>query len=411
MKKYLVKRTIVIGLILSVLITVLSGCATNVTDQSVTSNVFGQDISGSYTGKFENDLPNGEGMLMIDDTSSVEGVFTEGKFVDGTASNIVFPYDWTFIEGTKTVETYYTGSVVEGVPEGNGKLSIGDDSSFEGVFSAGKISEGTATNLEYHIDWTFSDEIYPLDGVYSGDISNDLPNGVGTYLSGTEGEAEYFYYDGEWKNGLPDGEGKLERVNKEGDPYIYTGGFANGVFNGHGKKEYIGDTSFKAEGNYVDGEFAPTIVEYVRSNGTISDSCEYTLTSEQEQFLTEHESMFAESTREDYEDDIIDLAEEFSYNDYSKNPGDFEPTVVVAEDLNVIQIQVMDGSYEEKETFMILANSSYEKIYYLFYSGTEEDAVVGDKVDVYFLPLGYTTYKTIDDTDNWAVVGQVALVE
>ena len=39
--------------------------------------------------------------------------------------------------------------------------------------------------------------------------------------------------------------------------------------------------------------------------------------------------------------------------------------------------------------------------------GVVEDSVV----DIYFLPVAYTTYKTIDETQNYAVCGQAPLIE
>ena len=57
------------------------------------------------------------------------------------------------------------------------------------------------------------------DGTYNGDIDDNVPHGYGTYVRHEGGS-----HEGQWVNGLPDGEGK---VHYKGGEY-YEGYFSQG---------------------------------------------------------------------------------------------------------------------------------------------------------------------------------------
>ncbi len=64
-----------------------------------------------------------------------------------------------------------------------------------------------------------------LSGSYTGSLVDGLPDGTGYFAFEIEVDA---YYDGEWKNGLFDGYGKLH----SGDGLVYEGEYAKGMRNG-----------------------------------------------------------------------------------------------------------------------------------------------------------------------------------
>lgn len=74
---------------------------------------------------------------------------------------------------------------------------------------------------------------------YTGDWSNNMPNGTGegVYSNGN-------VYNGEWKDGLENGQGKATYTS--GD--VYEGGFKDGIRNGQGKYTWT-------SGNVYEGEF------------------------------------------------------------------------------------------------------------------------------------------------------------
>lgn len=267
------------------------------------------------------------------------------------------------------------------------------------------------TDMEYSFIWEPSGyESYELDGKYSGTVSDNMPNGEGTYEAGEKNEDGYFYYEGEWVNGKPEGSGTLDRVNDSGDKYSYKGEFLNGMFDGHGEMLYDDDSEYKYIGNFSEGEFKPSLAELVAMHGTEKDSCEYTLSDSYIEFLNENEDLFTVKDRKDNKAKIKD-AGSFNVKEFEKDPSEFEPKIVKVPGLQVVQIKSYDGYYEKKESFLLLSDSYYENYYYIHYNGSAKGILEDNIVDLYFLPVGYSTYETVSGTDNYAISGQAALIE
>ena len=99
-----------------------------------------------------------------------------------------------------------------------------------GVLYMNKTSSGYAWE-------TFEDG--KVQSKYNGEIKNGIPNGFGyqSYINGNK-------YFGEHKNGLPNGEGRS--IYPDGSMYL--GEYKNGKFHGQG-------TFIWKDGYYYDGEF------------------------------------------------------------------------------------------------------------------------------------------------------------
>lgn len=119
------------------------------------------------------------------------------------------------------------------------------------------------------------------------------------------------------------------------------------------------------------------------------------------------EKFFSEKTRKQNKK-TIKKAKEFKYKSYAKEPSAFTPKIVKASKLHVVSIGTVDSTYENKNTWVLLADSNYSKYYYVNYSGRAPGVVEESVVDIYFLPVAYTTYKTINETQNYAACGQAA---
>lgn len=106
-----------------------------------------------------------------------------------------------------------------------------------------------------------------LNGSYSGDLIDGLPNGTGRFAFGESDEVDS-YYDGEWKNGLFDGYGKLHA----GDGLVYEGEYANGMRNGmvklfdlHGN--FLSVSEYKDDKPvYTDTAYCNTLLDAFRNN-------------------------------------------------------------------------------------------------------------------------------------------------
>ena len=98
---------------------------------------------------------------------------------------------------------------------------------------------------------------YPLkvltEGIYKGELVNDLPSGTGILLE------DKSYYLGEFVNGAKSGHGRL--VTNE---YWYEGEFCNGTFNGQGSFRHF--DGFEQVGKFCNGVIGGEGIE-VLSNG------------------------------------------------------------------------------------------------------------------------------------------------
>ena len=311
----------------------------------------------------------------------------------------------------ESVDGTYTGKVEKKEAEGTGKFILGNKSVVEGKFHEGKFLQGTLTNYDYHFKWVpGKDEKYEFDGKFSGKLKKEKFNGKGIYVSGKEGEKGYFSYTGQWKNGVPDGKGNLQRVNEEGEEYTYDGQWKNGMENGEGIKTYTNKEYPVYAGTYTNGAYTPDLVQWVEMQGSVKDDLEYKVSEPIKKYLKNKEKFFSEKTRKQNKK-IIKKAKEFKYKSYAKEPGAFTPKIVKASKLHVVSIGTVDSTYENKNTWVLLADSNYSKYYYVNYSGRVPGVVEESVVDIYFLPVAYTTYKTIDETQNYTVCGQAALIE
>jgi len=148
-----------------------------------------------YEGHFVNGVPNGQGRLTYKDGTEYEGETYEGHFLNG-------------------------------VPHEQGRLTYKDGSVYEGELNQRELTRGKII---------FSD-----GDVYEGEFLNNIMNGQGkmTYASGG-------VYDGKWLDGLKHGEGEL----KYADGREYNGQWANDKINGKGK--LINPSGSSYDGDWV----------------------------------------------------------------------------------------------------------------------------------------------------------------
>jgi hypothetical protein len=124
-------------------------------------------------------------------------------------------------------EGNYEGSIVNGVPEGQGKLTY----------------LGHPTRKEYN-----------------GQFAKGKPNGLGMILF-HDGKI----YEGQMEDGECQGQGKMTIKDSNGT-WIYTGPFVKGAYEGEGVKEYRGaESSYVYRGEFKDGKFEGNGVKEERS--------------------------------------------------------------------------------------------------------------------------------------------------
>lgn len=178
-----------------------------------------------YIGEYRDGKPNGQGKIYLTEDDSYEG-----EWVDGT------PHGYgTWVNN----DLRYEGLFAEGKPHGNGILWEKNGTRIEGTFVKGTITDGTF--------------FYPSGDKYVGHIMDLLPYGNGTcyFSSGDK-------YVGTWKKGQKDGKGTYYY----NDGKKYDGQFSNDIQNGKGTL-YLQDGS-KYIGTWVKGIMQGEFLVYTR---------------------------------------------------------------------------------------------------------------------------------------------------
>lgn len=170
---------------------------------------------------------NGRGTYKFENGDKYSGNFKKGLY-HGKGT-------FTFVSGSK-----YSGMFKKGMYEGEGTFETKDGYKEKGTYKENKMyGFGTAT--------------WPSGQKYSGNYLNGKYHGKGIMISKTGSK-----YDGDWENGEKSGKGVFndrvhEYFNPEGD--IYEGEFSDGLENGNGIKYYRGifQSAKKYEGTFKDG--------------------------------------------------------------------------------------------------------------------------------------------------------------
>lgn len=128
-------------------------------------------------------------------------------------------------------------------------------------FSVGCSSNDThADNHAENVEMTLSFSFGERKGTYNGDIKDGKPDGKGTFSTENE-EGLKWFYSGEWDNGKMTGEGTIEY--EDGDKIIGT--FSNGDVDGNAS--YYKNDEFQYSGFYEDN----VLQKYYREKAKIDD--------------------------------------------------------------------------------------------------------------------------------------------
>ena len=104
-------------------------------------------------------------------------------------------------------------------------------------------------------------------------------------------------YTGEVVDGIPNGTGRFDTQNEEGTSWYYDGEFVNGVFQGQGTCVFNAEKEWKETGTYENGAFTPTLSELVATvpQFILND---FTLAETSATFISSHENLFPCETDE-----------------------------------------------------------------------------------------------------------------
>lgn len=220
-----------------------------------------EGYSGTYTGEWKNDQPDGEGKIQWDNGNVYEGEWENGMpNGQGTcrySNGDVYTGEWVndFITGKGTMK-YANGEVYEGewnqgYCEGQGTLTKANGDVYSGKWVQSKLNgQGTATYAngdKYTGEW--------LNGSYHG-------YGTGEFANGSK-------YEGEWKNGSANGQGTSWNTNGA----IYTGEWVDGLPNGYGLIKWANGDTYEGEwkDDKLHGQGTYTFADGTVQTGTWED--------------------------------------------------------------------------------------------------------------------------------------------
>ena len=266
----------------------------------------------------------------------------------------------------------YIGTIADGMPNGEGSFVSSDNKpaiSYQGHWENGKLSgAGYLESEAYTVHFNNSSGKYDRTGQFKGEV-----------------------YDG-----LPSGNGSFSSKNSAGIPWTYDGEWAKGQFEGYGKTVwYSDDGGSYEEGNYVNGEFTPTFGQLVGSYDPISS----TVNEKSVSFIDNNSAIFA--GREAIYSFSEDVNRSFDLAKFKKKPSAYSDKLIEVEDLQVIQ--VFAETYNNLVIEYVLMEDRDGVVYRGLFNGST-DLVEGTRLkSIWLLPIDWSTYKNIYETDIWSV--------
>lgn len=216
-------------------------------------------------------------------------------------------------------------------------------------------------------------------------------------------------YTGQLIDGIPDGTGRFESQNPQGDKWYYEGDFTSGHMTGVGRNGMIDDDETFV-GHFTDSAFDPTEVEWYQNaipvmtsdfNGVlyVGDT-----TSE---LIEEHPEFFPAKDTET-KDKIKNLVEgSIEYRQLSKNVTPYCSKLVYFKNQRVLQVK-SNMLWGHTYTFILASDQEGNNIHYITYDG-DIDVYDGDNIAFIATPYGTSSFQNIGG-GNTNIVAEIASV-
>ena len=215
-------------------------------------------------------------------------------------------------------------------------------------------------------------------------------------------------YTGEVIDGIPNGTGRFDAQNDEGDPWYYEGEFVNGTFQGQGSSIWDSDQEIINEkGTYEDGAFTPTLSEFVAMAPQFLLN-EFALSETSAAFIDIHENLFPCETEEDTNEAISLTDDSIGYVQLAKNATPYLEILFTQNRLSAVQV-FENNAYGYTYT-TIFANDEDFNYFIIYYIGSIE-IYEGDTFDVRALPLAYSNFDNVSNGQTVVVAALGSILE
>lgn len=213
-------------------------------------------------------------------------------------------------------------------------------------------------------------------------------------------------YTGEVMDGIPNGIGRFDSSNPQGNKWYYEGEFTNGTFNGMGLCVWPDSDSPDESGLYVDGLYKPGTAELFGILSSMSFQVPFTISDNSKSFIRDNQNLFPCTTDEDKTKAISMTNADIQYKNLSKNITNYTSNLYAAGNLTANQV-FEEGIYGHRITSIIASDTDYNR-YIVFFDGPIE-IYDGDKINMRGLPIASTSYENVGggQTNVIAVLGSI----
>ena len=254
----------------------------------------------------------------------------------------------------------------------------------------------TATDKPITVNVNIEGEGVEVDGLYTGDLKNGLPNGTGAFVVDTdEGKLSY---KGIFTDGQITGDGVL-KIIVDGNDLTYEGSFVNGALSGYGTTIAIDESqTIRRKGNYTNGVYTPTVGQKYDYLGQMDLYGVFGLEDNVISYIDSHPEYFPKADKPDAEAAVL---RDFEYRQFSKYRK--QDTIGLIK-LNLSVIQIREDEFEETGDTVtyLLAMDENENLYTLYYLGSVE-LYDGDRFIAYGIPVALTSYSNVSGGTSIAI--------
>ena len=215
-------------------------------------------------------------------------------------------------------------------------------------------------------------------------------------------------YSGQVVNGIPEGMGTFKSKNPEGNEWYYEGEFKNGTFNGKGKSVWPQNDTREKEyteiGTYENGLFVPNKGELIAYLGGVGLYGDYAVSDASISFIDAHENFFPTQTEADLQalEPFIDRSVEYKHLTKSITP--YLSNIISIPNVSVSQIFETPLAGHTITSMLAL---NQDGNCFVIHFDRALDIYEGDTISLYGLPIATSSFDNVSGgtTNNIVIYG------
>ena len=251
----------------------------------------------------------------------------------------------------------------------------------------------TVTDMTYSITeryYTETGEVETLEveGLYTGQVVDEIPNGEGTFVS----------------------------ESSDGDIWTYTGQFENGLYNGQGKMTLSAESDDQDEnldfevGTFIDGLFTPTTYELFNTISSFA-TADYSISDENRDFMELNSDLLPAVTAEAQSKLSNFVDSSITYPMMTKTLDGLGGKFYHCP--NAYVIQIFQTKMHGHDVTEIICSDADRNVYYILYDGVLPDVYDESTIEFTAMPVSASGYENVSGGFTNTIVmigGSVGLV-